>query len=200
VKDGGLLLVVFADPAGDLGAKSLRFLRSGLSDIQPGCRIGCGPAFDHIDAIRSSYAAARGEAGEPDAQPEAAPADRDIPSLIEKVQAYIEENYARKIGLDDSRAVGSSKYHVCRVFKQGRGPPRGLPGGPADRESQGALRTAATASTDQRLVVLGPKLLHWTFKKREGISPSDTASRGRREPEVVEVGVVSVGKGPPQTQ
>jgi AraC-like DNA-binding protein/CheY-like chemotaxis protein len=175
VKDGGLLLVVFADPAGDLGAKSLRFLRSGLSDIQPGCRIGCGPAFDHIDAIRSSYAAARGEAGEPDAQPEAAPADRDIPSLIEKVQAYIEENYARKIGLDDiAEAVGSSKYHVCRVFKQGTGTTivDYLVARRIGKAKE--LLKDGSHSIKQISALVGysdPNYFTWTFKKREGISP-----------------------------
>lgn len=176
--DDRISVIVFAKSRND-GSEMLKkidaLVQGAVQDFAPLSRLGEGSVFSNIEEIRQSYAEARKEAGDPIPQPESDPFDKDTPQAITKIRTFVEENYFKKIGLDDiAEAVGGSKFHMCRLFKQNTGTTIGdyLAGRRIGRAKE--LLKEGSFSIKQISGMVGysdPNYFTWAFKKSEGISP-----------------------------
>ena len=126
--------------------------------------------------IRRQSAAARAEEAAqttPDAQ--AAPDPQAAPAEIKKMCAYMQENYAEKIALEDiTQHVGFSKFYGGRLFKQHMGMTiiEYLIDVRLNRAKE--LLAQGEFSIKQISFMVGyqdPNYFTWSFKKATGISP-----------------------------
>lgn len=178
-KDGRAAVAVFfrePRPGTELAEKASGIIASVLG--KSAARIGTGTVFDALDGIGESFARARADAGETEARGDGSREEREergAPVEVARIRAFIDENYAKKIGLDDiARAVGGSKYHICRLFKQNTGSTilDCLVARRMER-ARGLLREG-DYSVKQISAMVGyadPNYFTWTFKKIEGVSP-----------------------------
>lgn len=121
--------VMEPDPQGDLQRMLEKYFRGlGLRFV-----FETGTVFEDLSGVEESYNAAREKIGdiraekraqvqirEDDAARAAADADGgEIPAELMKVKKYMEQNYGKKIGLNELADVaGFTKYYLSRLYKK----------------------------------------------------------------------------------
>lgn len=186
-RDASVDLIVFSKAGGE-GAERfdraeeaiLGALRTAAADFS----FGRGTEFTELEGVKASCLAARKAAGAAEARSEAEDSGRAPLPEIARIKDFIERNYASKIGLDDiAGAVSCSKYHLCRLFKQGTG------GTIVDYLIARRIERAKELLKDEALSVKrisgmvgysDPNYFTWTFKKAEGVSPIRWRTDGGR--------------------
>lgn len=149
-------------------------------------RLAQGCWVEDIFSLELSYTQARRALNEADAAPavdriSAPPREEpharpnEVPAEVQAICAYLQENYAEKITLDEvTRQVGFSKYYGSRLFKQYMGTSI------IDYLIQIRLNKAKELlakeeySIKQISYMVGyqdPNYFTWSFKKATGISP-----------------------------
>jgi len=119
----GFIFIVFngKNMEQDVIAIMHEILISILNKLNIEHTMGIGLPFEDISQIEQSYNYARGILGDIDLKTSQGNGN-DTPNNIKKICRFIEENYYKKINLDDiAKEVGYSKYHIGRLFKEHMG-------------------------------------------------------------------------------
>lgn len=183
IRDERILFLVFPnDRAGNdaLFARIRELMASVLNEDGGQGKVGMGNVFRTLEEVQASCRQARNEAGEPEEDRPCKEGQddvciRDAPETVNRVRAFIEEHYGRKIGLDDiADSVGCSKFHICRIFKHSTGSTIVDYLTSRRMEKAKELLKASNGSIKQISALVGytdPNYFTWTFKKSEGVSP-----------------------------
>jgi two-component system response regulator YesN len=98
-------------------------------------------------------------------------------TVIETAQAYIQENYARDISLDDvSKAVNISPYYFSKIFKEGTG--EGFVEYLTNIRIEKAKELLSTTEYSMREICSmcgysDPNYFSRSFKKKIGVTPTE---------------------------